>query len=53
VEAGAEVNAIEERAETGRRNTPLDCAGQYPEIVEYLRSAGAKRLEELEAPEWV
>jgi ankyrin repeat protein len=49
VEAGAEVNAVEEDPTTGYRNTPLDCAHRTPEIVEYLRSRGAMHLEELEA----
>ncbi|MGV3721493.1 MAG: ankyrin repeat domain-containing protein, partial [Actinomycetota bacterium] len=49
VEAGAEVNAVEEDPTSGRRNTPLDCAHRSPEIVEYLRSRGAVRLEELDA----
>jgi hypothetical protein len=41
VEAGADVNAIEERVETGLRNTPLDCTGGHPEIAVYLRAHGA------------
>ncbi|HTE19302.1 MAG TPA: ankyrin repeat domain-containing protein [Armatimonadota bacterium] len=48
VEAGADVNCIEADPETGYRNTPLDCAHRYPEIAAYLRSKGAKYLEELE-----
>ncbi len=44
VEAGADVNAIEEDPETGYRNTPLDCTHQYPEIAEYLRSRGAMHI---------
>jgi hypothetical protein len=47
VEAGADVNAIEQDPETGHRNTPLDCAGRYPEIAAYLRDRGAKHLTEL------
>ena len=49
VEAGAKVNVVEEDPATGYRNTPLDCAHRFPEIVEYLRRVGAKHLEELEA----
>jgi ankyrin repeat protein len=48
VEAGADVNGIEDDPRPGYRYTPLDCAYQYPEIAEYLRSHGAKRLEEIE-----
>jgi hypothetical protein len=48
VEAGADVNAIEERAETGDRRTPLDSTRNYPEIAEYLRSKGAKHLHEID-----
>jgi ankyrin repeat protein len=48
VEAGADVNAIEETPDTGYRNTPLDCTRNYPEIAAYLRSKGAKRLHEIE-----
>jgi hypothetical protein len=46
VDAGAQVNAIEEDPETGYRCTPLDCA-RDPRIIEYLHSKGAKRLDEL------
>src|SRR5439155_22293592 len=42
VEAGADVNAIEDNPETGYRSTPLDSTGQYPEIAEYLRALGAR-----------
>ena len=49
VEAGANVNAIEQDPESGYRNTPLDCSHEYPEIAEYLRSKGAKFLSELES----
>lgn len=48
VEAGANVNAIEADPETGYRNTPLDCTCRYPEIAAYLRSCGAKHLNELD-----
>ena len=48
VEAGANVNCVEADPETGYRNTPLDCAHRYAEIAAYLRSKGAKYLEELE-----
>jgi len=47
IEAGADVNAVEERPETGYRSTPLDGAGRYPEIAEYLRSRGARLYREL------
>jgi ankyrin repeat protein len=49
VEAGAQVNAIEEDPESGYRCTALDCcAFRHPEIARFLRSRGAKHLEELE-----
>jgi ankyrin repeat protein len=48
VEAGAQVNAVEENPETGYRNTTLDCTSQYPEIAQFLRSRGALHLHELE-----
>lgn len=49
VEAGAEVNAVEEDPETGYRCTALDCcAHRHPEIAQFLRSRGAKQLHELE-----
>lgn len=48
VEAGADVNPIEADPATGYRNTPLDCTRQYPEIAAYLRSCGARHLDELE-----
>jgi len=50
VEAGADVNAVEEDPESGYRNTPLDCTHNYPEISAYLRSKGAKHLDELDSP---
>jgi hypothetical protein len=50
VEAGADVNALEERPETGRRATPLDAADQYPEIAAYLRARGARHSRELPPP---
>jgi ankyrin repeat protein len=48
VEAGADVNVIEDAPRGGDRLTPLDCARLYPEIEAYLRSQGAKHLRELE-----
>lgn len=48
VDAGAQVNAVEENPETGYRNTALDCTSQYPEIAQFLRSRGALHLDELE-----
>jgi hypothetical protein len=48
VEAGADVNAIEEHPTNGFRNTPLDCTWRSPDIAEYLRSKGARYLSELE-----
>ncbi len=48
VEAGADVNAIEEGPETRGRSTPLDSTRNHPEIAEYLRSKGAKYLSEIE-----
>ena len=48
IEAGADVNAIEDDPDTGYRCTALDCA-KDPEIIAYLRAHGAKRLDELEA----
>jgi hypothetical protein len=47
VEAGADVNAVEDDPNTGYRCTALDCA-RDPEIIDFLRSHGAKRLDELE-----
>jgi hypothetical protein len=49
VEAGAQVNTVEERLETGSRRTPLDSAGGYPEIARYLRAHGAKSYSEIAA----
>lgn len=46
--AGAQVNAVEENPENGRRNTALDCTSRYPEIAQFLRSRGALHLDELE-----
>jgi ankyrin repeat protein len=49
IEAGADVNAVEVSPENGVRFTPLDaCLHKYPELVEYLRSQGAKRSDELD-----
>jgi len=48
VDAGADVNIVEERAETNDRRTPLDCTRNHPEIARYLRSKGAKHFHELE-----
>lgn len=48
VEAGANVNAVEEDPETGYRNTALDCSIGHPEIAAYLRRHGAKHLRELD-----
>lgn len=48
VVAGADVNAIEADPETGYRTMPLDCTRRYPEIFAYLRTCGARHLDELD-----
>jgi ankyrin repeat protein len=48
VEAGAAIDAVEHDPEDGVRNTALDSATSHPEIVEYLRSVGARRITELD-----
>lgn len=48
VEGGADVNAVEVDPEDGDRSTSLDSARSHPEIVAYLRAAGAKHASELD-----
>lgn len=49
VEAGADVNAVERDPDDDCRNTALDCCTRHPEIAEFLRSAGARHLSELDS----
>jgi hypothetical protein len=48
VDAGADVNAVEQDPEHGIRNTALDCCGKHPALAEYLRSVGAKSITDIE-----
>lgn len=48
LDAGAEINAVEAHPESGYRNTALESARQHPEVVAYMRSRGAKTLDELD-----
>lgn len=47
VEAGADINAVEHDPEDDVRNTALDSAMKHPDVVDYLRGIGAKRIVEL------
>lgn len=51
VEAGAEVNAVEQNPEHGVRQTALDCCAQHPEIAKYLIGVGARSAANLADPD--
>lgn len=48
VAAGVDVNAVERELDDDCSNTALDCCSRHPEIADFLRSVGAKRVSELE-----